>query len=148
MTSCIIEDGYTEAGYIKESKGLYPELRFAYRPMLHAERDAIASQIGTKTPEQVSAIFVAAARHRIISWTAKHNGQPVEINDENIRRLRPSLFDRLYNVIAGAQASDPDPKATPDARQGEADAALEAAITGQMIGAVKEAAAEKNSEAD
>ena len=44
--------------------------------------------------------------------------------------------------------SDPDPKATPDARQGEADAALEAAITGQTIGAVKEAAAEKNSEAD
>lgn len=148
MTSFIIEDGYTEAGYIKESKGLYPELRFTYRPMLHAERDAIASQIGTKTPEQVSVIFVAAARHRIVSWTATHGGNTLEIMDENIRRLRPSLFDRLYNIIAGAQASDPDPKASEDARQGEADAALEAAITGQSIGVVKEAAAEKNSEAD
>jgi len=148
MTSFIIEDGYTEHGYIKEAEGLYPELRFAYRPMLHAERDAIASQIGTKPPEQVTGIFVAAARHRIVSWDAKHAGQPLEITDENIRRLRPSLFDRIYNIIAGQQASDPDLTGSEGDRELEADAALRAAITGQTIGAVKEVDAEKNSEAD
>ncbi len=148
MTTFIIEDGYTEAGYIKKAEGLYPELRFRYRPMLHAERDAIASQIGTKPAEQFTAILVAAAKHRIVSWDAMHMGAPLEITDENIRRLRPSLFDRLYNIISGQQASDPDPLASEDARELEADAALQAAITGQTIGAVREVDAEKNSEAD
>lgn len=144
MVGFLIDDGTIEDGYIAERKGLHPALRFRYRPMLHWERDVLAVQVGQKPPREVDGYFVTTIRQKLVSWDAKDKaGTAIPIRDDVIQRLRPALFDRLYNVIAGASPSDPDP-----ARQDheQADAGLKAVLDGRSPGDVQQESHEGNSE--
>ena len=43
MESAYIDDGYTIDGYIKAAPGMYPALRFRYRPTTPTERFATSA---------------------------------------------------------------------------------------------------------
>lgn len=139
----IIPDGYTEEGYVAEVPRLHGALRFRFRPMLPEERDAIDYAIKDKSPGQSHAMYRKALATRIQSWSEKDkDGNDVTVAESAIRNLRPALYDKLYNIVAGYRASDVDPnheKATD-----EVDHELEAAITGQPVGDVRTEANAKN----
>lgn len=139
----IIPDGYTEEGYIAEDVRLHGELRFSYRPMLAEDRDAIEKVARAGSAVQAHALYRKAVASRVTNWSEQDaHGVPVPINDANLKRMRPLLFDRLYNVVSGFRASDADPtrELTPE----EIDHELEAAITGQPVGDVRAEANAKN----
>jgi len=143
--SGIIRDGYSRPGYIAKVPYLHPALRFRFRPMLVAERDELIAASNRLTPQQLSAAMAKAVATRIIDWDLTHDGVPVERSAENVSRLQPNLFDRLFWIISGSQVSggrnvsDVDPKWPNDERNSEADAALEAAINGTAAIEAKDA---------
>jgi hypothetical protein len=142
----IIPDGYEEPGYILEQLGLHPEVRFVYRPMLADARDTLARASSGKQPSEYYKILSAAMASRIVSWSvAGMDGKPLPVNAATALTLRPRLFDRLYSIICGDSPSDIDPKASPQAKNEEAEAALQAAIDGRPVAQIKQEADAKNS---
>ncbi len=140
-----IQDGYQEPAYIAAVPGLHPELRIVYRPMLVAERDTIESSRAGKTAAMYRQVLAAAVANRLVSWSAVDaDGKPLACDAATTARLRPALADKLYAVIAGDRASDPDPQAGTERQNQEADQALTAAIEGRRVADVRQEDAEKN----
>lgn len=134
----IIPDGYEEPGYIAEQAGLFPAVRFVYRPMLAEARDTITATTSRKQPNEYHKILAAAMASRIVKWdVVSADGKPLAADAATIRQLRPRLFDRLYSIICGDSSSDIDPKAEPQAQNADAEAALQAAIDGRSAAEVK-----------
>lgn len=98
----VIDDGYTEQGYIAPVEGLHGALEFTFRPILPARRDAVARNDGEG--------FVTAAAKELAkaikSWSASAGGKALPVTEHNIRSAKPRLFDRLWLVVAGYQPSD------------------------------------------
>jgi len=142
----IIPDGYEEPGYIAEQAGLYPEVRFTYRPMRVDDRDTLARASSGKKPSECCKILSAAMANRIASWSVTNAaGLRLPVDAAAILTLRPRLFDRLYMIISGESSSDIDPTAAPQAKNEEAEAALQAAIEGRPAAQIKQEADAKNS---
>lgn len=144
QTPAIIRDGYTRPGFIAARQYLSPAVRFKYRPMLVAERDAINSAVNKMTAEQSAATSAQAMAARIVEWDVRDGANPAPISAANILRLEPGLFNTLYLIIAGAIASDPDPKWSDSEASAEASAALHRAIHGDVSTAIQEGEAVKN----
>jgi len=146
-TTHFISDGYDEPGYIAEQPGLFPAMRFTYRPMLAVERDAIAAQSVRRSPKEYHDHFLVPTLADFIkSWDAVDKvGQSKPISAASVRTLRPRLFDRLYSIVCGDSPSDIDPLSTPDEQNEAADMDLLATITGRSIGQAKQEADAKNS---
>ncbi len=144
MTTFLIRDGYTEHGYIREEERLYPALRFQFRPLTFAERDAVASSITGKSPSESAEMFCKAVVAHVTKWDAVEDNKALPIDLETVRLMRPNLVDRLYNIISGRLCGDYD-KEAPQAPQEKMDSALKSALYGKPPGQVKEERAEKNS---
>lgn len=139
----LIPDGYTETGYIAEEPRVHGELRFTYRPMLAEERDGIDKACRNLTVAQQHANYRKVLVAKLKSWDmTDQKGNAAEITDANIRIMRPVLFDRLYNVVAGYRASDVEKSGSDEG--GNIDHLLEAASLGAPFGLVTELADEKN----
>lgn len=108
--SVVIRDGFTQTGYIRENPGLHGELRFSYRPMLPEAVDDIEAHRRVKKGSDDTKLVIAAISERLVSLQ-QDDGTDLEATAENVRRLRYSLLYRVYNIIAGIEATDVDPKA-------------------------------------
>lgn len=109
MDLAIIEDGYTMAGYIAAMPGVYPAVSFSFRPALLRERQRFldAAERPGADANLAAAELLAA---KLQQWDVRDSqGQAVKIAADSLQRLKPRLFDRLFNVVIGAQASDPFP---------------------------------------
>lgn len=143
--SGLILDGYTRPGYIAKVPYLHPELRFRFRPMLALERDELLTASRRLSPQQFAASMAKAMANRIVEWNLTHDGQPVTISSDNIQRLQPNLFDRLFwivsgaNVVDGRNISDVDPQWDTSEADAESDAALDRAINGSNFREAKDA---------
>lgn len=144
----IINDGYTEAGYIRAEEGLHGALSFRYRPMLAEQRDAVDEELIRKKAREGSQLLAAALHKHLVDWDlANAAGTTAPISLENIRRLRPALFDKLYHIVSGRKASDADPSATARDEADYVSRLLESAGSGELAGDVREQADAKNSPA-
>ena len=135
-----ISDGYTETGFIAAVDGLHGELRFTFRPMLPEEVDEVQAVLDQEHVARSHEIIRGVLVRHIKSWS---DGLPVTA--DSLRTIRPSLWNRLYLIVSGRQASDPDPKATPQERSSWVNDVLEAGKTGE-VGAVRAERDAKNSE--
>lgn len=140
MSMLFIDDGYTRRAYIAARPGVHGALEIVYRPMLAEERDTLYAAVERKQPrEQVRMIAIAIAE-RVESWSAAD----VAVSADNVRRLQPALFNRVYNLINGSLGSDAYPDGSmPDEDEDNRDA-LAGAADGQTTGLAREARLEKN----
>lgn len=95
-----IGDGYDLKGRIAAIPGLYPELRFTYRPALFEERNAFVVQSGDKD-KRTKATTDLVLKH-VSEWNATPSGKPA---GSDVPRLKPLLLDRLVDVIVGYAAA-------------------------------------------
>lgn len=113
-----IRDGYTRRGFIsglnRDGQRLAGELRFTYRPMLPSQRSTMRRILDTEKGAKLDAMFSAAIAEQLEDWSAiDDRGGAVAPSPQNVSRLPPFLYDRLYMVIAGLDPSDPEPEAEP-----------------------------------
>lgn len=111
----IIRDGFERRAYLSESEGYHQELRFSYRPYL-AEQVA---EIEAKKDLHTDRGDAAKARGELIkaldgslrSWSLKlRNGDAIELNLANIRRVPLLLQTKIYNIVTGFAPTEIDPQ--------------------------------------
>lgn len=110
--SCdLIDDGYTENGYIAAEEGKHGELFFEYRPSVPKLADKIGSMIPDWDrfwPEVAKSL--ARDPHLLLNWSlVDSKGQPAALSELNILKLKPLLAHKLWGVVSGNRASDPRP---------------------------------------
>jgi hypothetical protein len=140
----IPNDGYTEKGYIAEAKGLHPALRFEFRPVLQSERATYIQAIDELKPPQLKQAEAALVARHVTTWNlGDAKGAPVAVSEAMLSRLKPKLFNRLFQIVMGEEAGDEDPQAAPV--EGRGLDLLEAIRQGTTPGLVRQEADAKNS---
>lgn len=146
MHSGYISDGYTERAFIAGIPRLHPPVHLTYRPFLQEERHRLLTENGKLPPAKASLNTANVLAKKIQSWDlADAKGEPVKVDAEAIRRLKPALLSRLVEIVMGLEPSDEDPDAgmPDDISAGLADE-LAAMETGKAIADVKAASDQKN----
>lgn len=132
MLNYIPDDGYTEKAYIGAKPGFYGEFRFEYRPMLIEERGPLFAAAGKMPSDAYSRKCAAEVAKKLRSWSlVDAKGQPVPVSAANILRLKPTLHDRLFEIVLGLATSDTDPQWDDDHKDAAAEAQYESALTGK-----------------
>lgn len=146
MTRNVIDDGYTKAGYIKESANHHDSLSFEFRPMLPSEVESVEQAISKEQhPEAGVNIMAVALADHLVEWSELvKDGGKRPINWEAVSRLQYAILNRLYRIVTGIEASDPIPHATKEQGNGYVDS-LRAKIKGKAPGAAELEADAKNS---
>jgi hypothetical protein len=140
-----IRDGFTRKGFIKEVAGLHGELRFNYRPMLPEQRNAVRRLVSGEKGDKGDVLLRTAIAEQLVDWSAENDeGRSIAIGPEGVRRLPPALYDRLYLIVSGMDASDPEPDATNEEETGYAANLRKAAETGTAVGDVQTVGQQKN----
>lgn len=140
----LIRDGFTEPAYLAAVPRMHAEIRFEFRPMLYREREFFREKIAAGGQTQVNAMAAAIAAH-VVHWDVLgEGGKAAAITVDNVSRLRPIAFAKMYDVIAGYLPSDIPPEANgPEAKDATA-AELAAKLETQYFGDAKQEAAVKN----
>ena len=108
-----IEPAYTEPAYIAETPRLHPALRFTFRPMLQEEWNALVSARAPASDRERERQVNKAIAERITAWDiTTHTGEPWPITADNLRKLRPALYNRVLAIVTGTGAGDEDPEST------------------------------------
>jgi len=145
--SCWIpDDGYTESGYVEAKPGLHGEFRFTYRPLLTETRSRLLRSFDNLKAEEQDLIVAKTLAERVASWSlTKQSGEAVPVAVDNVRRLKPAIFFRLWSVVLGTEPSDLDPAWETEQKVEAVTTLLEAAAAPAPVGVVREAGNEKNS---
>lgn len=135
-TSNYIRDGFTQCGYIAPIDRLHGELRFSFRPMLPEEvaaMDMFRSNF-EREPAKVIAKVTAVCASKLIAWSEVADGTPIPINEISIKRLRPQVLTKLFNIISGDRASDEDPTTIRDMDQSPVtlESLMESSVSDQL----------------
>jgi hypothetical protein len=107
MPTAFIDDGYTREELILESKR-HPAVRIVYRPMLHGERNRVVlrtlqlSEKGERGIEEAARLVAESLARHIVWWDVSDgSGALVPATAENMSRLEPNLFEKVYSAVAG-----------------------------------------------
>jgi hypothetical protein len=113
-TTNYIPDGYTLPVYFKEIPGVHGEFRGRFRPLILIQQGQVQRELSTCDEDWEKRQWVAARwiTQQLVDWDIKKpNGQSVDHKDVNeVMRLRPTLFNRLWNVINNQDGGDIDPQ--------------------------------------
>jgi len=138
MAGNIITDGYTRDAFIAGVERQHGPLRFKFRPMLPEETETFCRPAFLQAPPKQSiAMMAAALKQHVVSWD-----EDAEITVDNLRRVPWKLLQRLFNVVAGFDPSDPLPEGVGEGEDWQR--LLEARGSGRTPGAVGAEADEKN----
>ena len=142
----LIEDGYTESGYIAAVPQLHPALRFRFRPLLTEERTAFLKSIANTDRSQQDKKATALVKDRLQEWDlCGRDGAVVPLTADVIKRLKPRLFERLFGIVLGSDAPDEDPEANQEDRDQLSADKETAQQAGQPFQQIREARDQKNS---
>lgn len=140
-----IPDGYTETGILREVPGLHPRIKFRFRPLLIEQRVeyfAVAEKLQGMQLRRLVALHLS---RQLVDWDLKDpQGNVIPLTPEAILRLKPRVFDRLFEIIAGEAAPDELPEQTPAEVEAVTRYLLEAAATGKSPQQVREEHERKN----
>jgi hypothetical protein len=132
-----IPDGYEKEGVIKSVPGLYPEVRFTYRPMLGHECSELWQRQG-KFPDNAKARDLILSKiiiAHVQEWDVKRSGDKGLVDCERtpdaFTRLVPALRTRLAQIVMGNEPDDSAPQAEPAKSDWERE--IEAEAKGERI---------------
>src|SRR4051794_7716451 len=107
-----IGDGMAESAYLKAVPKQFEEVRFTFRPATSEERSEFLDQVSRLPPieqERKSAQFL---EQKIVTWSIRNRkGDLLPVKADVLRKLHPTLFDRMRMVVLGTAVWDDDPTA-------------------------------------
>ena len=145
------DDGMTFPAYIQPRAGVYPAVRLDYRPTHLLDRAVFIEQSARLTEAEMTELTVRALERRIQKWSLLEKDKdgnlvPMPIEQKRIRRLEPTLYTRLADIVVwGNSRGDIDPDVKKSEREDAVKASVDAAIEGTKISDKLIEAKEKNS---
>jgi hypothetical protein len=142
-------DGYSIPGFIDERDGIIEAVRFVYRPISADMQSSFNASLALlqDTPNNPANFRKRAeiVKGRLVSWDVKDDkGAVLPITTAEVRKLSPELFWKLFGIVFGTIPTDIDPQWADEQQEEESRLAADAAQEGVTVGAVREAADEKN----
>ena len=141
----IPDDGYTERGRLNGVPGLYPPVVFRWRPMLVNELSEFWQRSEGLKGVQLRQLMAAHVAGKLKEWDLRgprqadgSEGDVLAITKEQVLRLKPVLFDKLFAIVSGTQAPDALLDRSPEEEAADLDDALKAAETGRPLAAIRE----------
>ncbi len=121
-TFAILDDGFTDSGFLARVRGLHPDVRFIYRPCTTTERnDYYRRNTNASAAEQVRN-GCKLLKDKVKSWDIKgKNGEVLPIDLPTLGKMQPLVFDRFILVVTGTEAGDPDPTKPASEQEEDAD---------------------------
>jgi hypothetical protein len=109
-----IPDGYTQSAYFREVPGIHTDVRVRFRPLLITQQAQIDREIKEADFEKRQWIAARWITQQVVNWDIeKKPGEIVSHSDINeVLRLRPLLFNRIWDAINSQDGGDVDPKAS------------------------------------
>lgn len=107
MQECsgFIGDGYEVDRYIRPKARVYPAVRLTVRLIETSERTRWSTELDRAGEDERLSLTAEWMAKRIVTWSL--GAKPTV---ENIMRLAPALFDRIFAVIWGEDGGDPLPE--------------------------------------
>lgn len=113
--------------------------------MLPEERDTVRRLVLEAKGNGGEAMLNSALADHLVSWSAVDDrGNAVPVTVDGVRRLPPPLHDRVYLIISGGDAGDPDPNATIEEESAYAARLRKAAESGAAVGDAQTVEQQKN----
>jgi len=111
MTLGYIDDGQTRDGFVAPVERLHPALRFQFRPLLCTERAIVTEAVRNGSERDAMNTAAALIANRVTKWDLKKpSGDLVPLTSEHTIRLQPTLLLKVYEILLGNRAPDPDPE--------------------------------------
>ena len=133
------EDGYTEPGYIRAEEGLHGELRFSFRPILVEQQAPLVVSLETMKPVEKVRRIAQVIAEQVNQWSLTDaQGDPVPVTEKTTRRLKFSVFYRLWGIVLGTEPTDIDPEWSQEHTDEERCLQSRAAESETPVGQVKE----------
>lgn len=130
-----IPDGYTENGLIKEIKNVHETVRFQYRPVLPESVRALMHNYFEKSAKAQGEIVDQTLMRQLIEWDLQdHQGSPLPINTQNLKRIKKPLKDRLFNIVTCFDGSDDDVDGSQVELNDESDLNFDELLSGESDG--------------
>ena len=132
------EDGYTLAAYVAEVPRLHNAVRIRFRPVDLIERSILLAFKDRNYEKAITEKFCELLSQRITEWSlTERNGEallPMAISAAKIRRLRPTLWTRLVNIVIwGVDGGDADPGLSIDKLSDRLDADMQALLANRPV---------------
>jgi hypothetical protein len=121
MPGVFIDDGYTLTFYWpprKNGEASDDEVEFVYRPLSRSERVVHGNRVmavesrrakavadgkpdeAAKVADEQCALACAAMSKKLVSWgVTSSKGEPVEIKPDTVAKLRPDVFEALWEAM-------------------------------------------------
>ena len=128
------DDGYTKDGYLEAQVGMYPAVRFQYRPMTQPEISKHLDHVERRSSDAVD----AAAREILSGHLVRWSFDEVPIDTETLRKLHPQAFKGLFAIVMGYAPSDVDPNWTDAQKREHAGEIVDANGAGMTVGQLTE----------
>jgi len=142
MSNSVFVDGQNRPFFCAAAERLHGQLSGEFRPALHedCERyDASIKKVPRDEHGKTAAVVAGVIAKHLVSWSVTE--KPTA---ENIRRLHPILFNRLYLIVTGRDPGDAPPVEAPTGEFDEFTNELIAA-GGGAVGVEREVSTIKNS---
>ncbi|QDT41061.1 hypothetical protein Pan241w_11200 [Gimesia alba] len=134
MSRAFIPDGYTEDGFIAESKGVHEAVRFKFRPVLPEAVRALMHNFYEKTAKAQSDIVNETLKRQLVEWDlCDLSDTPLKITTSNLCRIKKPLKDRLFNIVTCYEGSDDDQDS--DSQKEDEDLNFDELLSGESDGA-------------
>jgi hypothetical protein len=132
------EDGYTLKAYLAEVPRLHNAVRFRFRPVDLIERSILLAFKDRNYEKAITEKFCELLSQRITQWSlVERSGDtilPMPITAAKIKRLRPTLWTRLTNIVIwGIDGGDVDPGMSIEQLGDRLDADMEAVLANRPV---------------
>lgn len=102
------DDGYVLAGKVPGLRGVYPTIRFRYRPCLPEETYSFLRKEKPTGAAMLAATTEVLKRH-LVEWNVVDAaGQPVPITEGVLRKVYHPVLESLLNHVFAYAAADAD----------------------------------------
>ena len=100
----VIDDGYTRPAYLEGVPFTTPAVRFSYRPPLVRDLAIIRRSISQAMASVMPTIQAQAMVKYLVEWDL-----PIKLEQAEILKLAPEIFDGVSGIILGLRHTDIDP---------------------------------------
>lgn len=136
IETAIITNGFRQPGFVEREEGLHCAVLFEFEPMLPEEVDALDFKCSQLSPEAARVASAERLAKAITKWDIKtETGESAVINVNSVRRLRPGVFIKMFNIVRGMRPTDIHPDWLIGAKDEKSTAQLTAPGAVDVVGA-------------